>query len=84
MHRRFAVYAANVRAMLAHRPDPYPGRLTLIRAGDSAGPEPDWAALALDGLDVGAVPGDHHGILRAPAVEMLAAQLQAALEGRGD
>jgi thioesterase domain-containing protein len=81
MRRRFAVYAANVRAMLAHRPRPYAGRLTLIRAGGAVGPEPAWAALALGGLDVGAVPGDHYGILRPPAVEALAAELRAALDG---
>jgi amino acid adenylation domain-containing protein len=84
VRRRYAVYAANVRAMVAHRPRPYPGRLTLIRAGGAVGPEPEWAGLAIGGLDVGAVPGDHYGILRPPAVEALAARLRAALEGGAD
>src|SRR5205823_11035674 len=69
LDRLFAVYRANVLAARSYRPNPFPGRLALIRAGN---PEKaalstedgllGWTGLA-DRVDVEIVPGDHYGIL---------------------
>ena len=64
-------------------PQPYPGRVTLFRNG-SAEETPEhelkWQKLALGGLEVYAVPGDHKTILLEPHVSVLAQRLRACIE----
>jgi thioesterase domain-containing protein len=64
---------------------PYPGKLTLYRAGDV----PDfaefdatvgWGAVALEGVDVDFVPGDHISMFKQPNVTSLAQRLQKKLQ----
>jgi thioesterase domain-containing protein/acyl carrier protein len=63
---------------------PYPGRISLFRseelASDSDGqPDLGWAKLALNGVDVIDVPGDHLSMMEAPHVRYLADSLNAAM-----
>ncbi|MEK7728729.1 MAG: hypothetical protein AAB354_09975, partial [candidate division KSB1 bacterium] len=66
-----------------YMPKPYAGRITLFRNGD-AGETPDyqrkWASLALGGLAVHTVPGDHQTILLEPHVRVLAQRLREEIE----
>jgi amino acid adenylation domain-containing protein len=71
-------------AILAYRPEPYPGRVTLFRAESQALshlalPDKGWSALALGGVDIREFAGSHHTLLREPYVSGLAQQLQSVL-----
>ena len=70
---------------LLYRPEPYPGRITLFKAAEEAagyGPDPEmgWGGLALGGVEVFEVPGDHMSILDQPRVAELADRLRGCLE----
>ncbi|AKJ04229.1 non-ribosomal peptide synthase protein (TIGR01720 family)/amino acid adenylation domain-containing protein [Archangium gephyra] len=74
------VARANLRAVAGYSPEPHEGRMLLLRARDARkGIEVDathgWGRLAATGLTVEDIPGDHHGILRAPHVHELAERL---------
>ncbi|QRK06023.1 amino acid adenylation domain-containing protein [Archangium violaceum] len=74
------VARANLRAVARYRPEPYAGRVKLLRARDArrrtgVDPTHGWGRLISNGLAVEDVPGDHHGILRAPHVGELAERL---------
>jgi amino acid adenylation domain-containing protein len=84
--RLFRVFRANVRAVRAYRPEPYPGRAVLFvthdnpergRLGDTLG----WERLVQGGLASGELPGGHYALLREPVVAELAARLRERLAG---
>jgi thioesterase domain-containing protein/acyl carrier protein len=73
-----------VRALSAYRPQPFHGRLTLLRARTlSLGiPLPldlRWGTLARDGVDVKVIRGAHDTILQPPRVAELASALDESL-----
>ncbi len=81
--------AMRAQASQAYFPEPYPGKLVLFRAmerdpfqEESAMNSRDlgWKALAAGGLEIFDIPGDHLGILKAPHVQVLAAQMHACME----
>ncbi|HYO74527.1 MAG TPA: thioesterase domain-containing protein, partial [Archangium sp.] len=90
------VARANLRAVAGYSPEPYEGRMLLLRARDArrgAGVDAThgWGRLAASVLTVEDLPGDHHGILRAPHVHELAerltrwlAEVEGAESGRGE
>jgi thioesterase domain-containing protein len=76
-------FRAHCHALAAYTARPYPGRLTLIRAG--GGPFAalgdstlGWSALAQD-VSTHVIPGDHYSLLQKPAVERVASVVQGAL-----
>ncbi|WNG58276.1 amino acid adenylation domain-containing protein [Archangium gephyra] len=74
------VARANLRAVAGYDPEPYEGRMLLLRARDARrGANVDathgWGRLSSSGLIVEHIPGDHHGVLRAPHVHELAERL---------
>jgi amino acid adenylation domain-containing protein/non-ribosomal peptide synthase protein (TIGR01720 family) len=78
------VFESNVRANAKYRPEPYAGPLVLFRTTDP-GKDPleqehGWRRLAVDGVEVHDLPGDHYSLLRAPHVQHLAEQLKEYLE----
>ena len=81
----FALFRANVRALATYRPEPFAGRLTLLRAEATAAllPEADreWSALAHGGAEVHLLAGDHYSLLRPPHVAALSGVLAACLRG---
>jgi len=72
------------RAASRYRPQPYAGRLTLLRPIEDAmserdgGPEFGWASLASEGVDVREVPGNHETIVTQPHASAVAEQLKAS------
>jgi len=64
---------------------PYDGKITLFRASElSLRSFEDlysaWTSLALGGLDIQEITGDHGGVLVSPQVDVLAAKLKASID----
>jgi amino acid adenylation domain-containing protein len=83
--RRIQVREENWRSMLAYRPGPFPGRITLFKtthANDKFELPADygWAALAQGGLDILSVTGGHLELFSPGHVEILATTLTHALK----
>lgn len=81
---------ANVHAVEAYRPQPYPQRIAVFRAGDSfwdsataLATSLGWASVARGGLEMIDVPGDHLSILDARNVPHLARRLAPMIRGEG-
>ena len=78
-------YRINMKIVRAYQPQPYPGSITFFRA---QGQLPDlppyaeqrWTRLAVGGLAVYEVPGDHYSLLVSPHVQVLARRLQECLQ----
>jgi acyl-CoA synthetase (AMP-forming)/AMP-acid ligase II/thioesterase domain-containing protein/NAD(P)-dependent dehydrogenase (short-subunit alcohol dehydrogenase family)/acyl carrier protein len=63
----------------------YPGKVTLFRASDQAVrydqvSDLGWSAMAVGGVEIHQVPGDHLGIFQEPHVQMLAEKLRACID----
>jgi len=79
------VLEANYQASRSYIPQVYPGQITLFQAKlrsprvfyDSQG---GWGELALGGVEVHNVPGDHTSIIEQPHVRVLAEKLKACLD----
>jgi amino acid adenylation domain-containing protein len=76
---------AHYQAFCEYERLPYSGRVTLFRAGSQPvgcdfDPHNGWKPLALGGIDVLEVPGEHAEIVEAPYVTHLAAQLRVVLD----
>lgn len=70
---------------------PYPGRVTVYRATDRVFYDAEyaeaglgWGRVARGGVDVVDVPGDHVGILREPAVGVIARSLRERIDRLAD
>jgi phthiocerol/phenolphthiocerol synthesis type-I polyketide synthase E len=79
-----SVFKIHVRAMKTYRPRPYGGRVLFFRAAerraaDPPRPEAAWIDLALAGIEVVVVPGDHGSLYQPPHVEGMAAKLERVL-----
>lgn len=77
------LFHAHVKAALAYRLQPYPGRIILFRPSDpplKAGSKPDrgWGRFAA-AVDVHFVPGRHHTMVKEPHVQILAQTMRAVL-----
>jgi amino acid adenylation domain-containing protein len=80
-----AVIRANVGAMHAYEPRPYPGKVVFFRADDRGSdpphPERPWIELARGGTEIYPVPGDHVSLHARPHVATVALRLAHCLEG---
>jgi thioesterase domain-containing protein len=81
----YEVFQANVNAVLAYRPLPYEGRLTVLRASSQATPmhaHPTlgWGHWATGTIVVLDVPGDHATLFREPAIRALTRTLERCLQ----
>lgn len=80
------VFRANLTARNSYAADPYPGKITFFRASEPAKGRParldsEWEKLALSGMEVYDIPGNHFTMLSHPDyVEALAATLRRCLE----
>jgi len=79
------VLRSNHTAGNRYTPQPYFGKITLFRASEESFRSAEalqsaWSGLALGGLDVHTVAGDHGDILVAPQVVNLAEQLKHCIE----
>jgi amino acid adenylation domain-containing protein len=64
---------------------PYNGKITLFRASELSLRSFEelysaWTSLALGGLDLQEITGDHGGVLASPQVDVLAAKLKASID----
>jgi amino acid adenylation domain-containing protein len=74
-------FSRNCRALLAYDPQPFTGRVRLLRAEDGGTIDvaERWRALWPGDAQVVDVPGDHYSVMRTPHVQDLAAALRDAL-----
>jgi amino acid adenylation domain-containing protein/non-ribosomal peptide synthase protein (TIGR01720 family) len=82
--RHIRLFKAHAAAERAYRPQSYPGRVVLLRAAEQ--PEASrssrdlgWGTIALGGLEVLDVPGNHTNMLQLPQIEELARLLRRSL-----
>ena len=83
-----AFVAANTMAIESYNPAPYPGPITVIRAGHDLFDSPEavqtglgWNVVAGGTLEVYDVPGEHLSILEPPYVPELARRISTVLRG---
>ncbi|MUH00250.1 amino acid adenylation domain-containing protein [Scytonema sp. UIC 10036] len=79
------VFRANSQATLSYIPQLYPNQVTLFKSGvQSTTAHQDsslgWEQLALGGVEVHQIPGNHLTMLRKPHVRVLAEQLQICID----
>jgi amino acid adenylation domain-containing protein len=82
--REFRVLQANLAAHKRYKPQVYPGRITLFRAGDETenlikNPLLGWEGLATEGIEIHDIPGHHTTIVFEPRVAVLAEKLNELL-----
>ncbi|MEH2034162.1 MAG: AMP-binding protein [Nostoc sp.] len=83
--RLFQVIQANNLALLKYKPQPYPGKVTLFRTSKQTGKNPQdatlgWGDLAIGGVEIHQIPGNHLNLVLPPHVEVLAEKLKACLD----
>jgi amino acid adenylation domain-containing protein len=83
----YNLIAANVRAVETYVPLPYEGRLTIFRAAESFWDSLEakesglgWASVALGGMEIHDLPGDHLSILYRENVHALARHLTRLMD----
>ncbi|HEV8582999.1 MAG TPA: thioesterase domain-containing protein [Thermoanaerobaculia bacterium] len=86
LRRLLGVFKADVRAYRDYRPQPYPGPVSLFRAGGaefdpSLGHDLGWGRLTPRPVEVYELPGDHITLMAEPNVAALAGRLRACLDG---
>lgn len=69
----FRVFAANIRARNAYRPQPYPGSMVFFEASDrlpsaTQAPSLVWGEVVKGGCEVHQLPGDHFAIVRSSSL----------------
>jgi thioesterase domain-containing protein len=77
---RLKFMAGLMEAVLTYRPKPYGGSVLLLRAclqplACSHDPAMGWRKLAADDLDIVAIPGDHHQLLKGVRAEEVAGMI---------
>jgi amino acid adenylation domain-containing protein len=87
LQRLYQVFKANVRARQNYKPKPADCYVTLFQAAESlpsaqAEVAKEWNELALAGVEIHSVPGNHFDMVREPHVKTLAEQLRACMESR--
>jgi thioesterase domain-containing protein len=84
--RRLKTVQSSLSALRAYQVRPYAGRVTLFRATQSsiqaihADAYGGWGDVALGGVDVYEVPGQHMDLFKEPSVQVLASGLRACLD----
>jgi thioesterase domain-containing protein len=76
---------SNLRALREYTPKHYPGQLTLFRACTrpllhSQSVDLGWSEWVTGGVEILSVPGHHASILKEPSVQVLARDLQSAVD----
>jgi thioesterase domain-containing protein len=64
-----------------YKPQAYPGRVILFQGSKAPrARQPNWKKLAVGGIEIYEVPGDHLMILEEPGVRIIAEHLKPCLE----
>ncbi len=81
----YELFKRNLAALYGYVPQPYSGRLLLVRASERPLADGDanlgWGAVAAGTLDVQELEGNHYSLLQRPQVGTLAAILKVSLGG---
>ena len=82
---RLRNFESSMAALRRYHPQPYPGRITLIRGRQGIPavthhPEGGWSGLAAGGVAVHDVPGTHMNMFVHPNVQEMAATVRACLD----
>lgn len=85
-HHFVRILRIQTEAWRRYEPQPYSGPITLFRArnqDEDSPQQPDmgWAQVALGGVEIHEVPGDHLSMIHKPHVRTLAKKLRVCLEG---
>jgi thioesterase domain-containing protein len=72
LSERYRIFEANSRGLLAYRPGPYRGVVTLVLAEESPDVSGEWAQHVSGRIDSHFVPGDHYELLSGSSVELVA------------
>jgi amino acid adenylation domain-containing protein len=83
IRRLFHVYQSNVTAIRQYVASPYSGAITLFKAQEAqteAGMDLGWGKLAITGVTVQQIPGDHYSAMREPNVKAWAGQLWSLVQ----
>jgi thioesterase domain-containing protein/malonyl CoA-acyl carrier protein transacylase/acyl carrier protein len=85
LHTVLKLFKTNSKAMRDYTPKIYPGKILFFRAKErdaflSQNPELAWIDLALEGIEVHIVPGNHITMSSLPNVRFLAKRLKICLE----
>ncbi|HRQ83523.1 MAG TPA: amino acid adenylation domain-containing protein [Flavobacteriales bacterium] len=79
--RHFHIIDNYNKAIVAYRPKPYSGPVTVFKAASTHGPDDmGWAKLVTGPLDVRVLPGDHYSLIKAPEVAELVRELSASID----
>ena len=79
--RHFHIIDNYHKAILAYRPRPYSGPVTVFKADRSEGPDDmGWKKLVSGPLDVCVLPGDHYSLITDPEVVRLVRELSASID----
>jgi thioesterase domain-containing protein/acyl carrier protein len=81
----FDVFKAHIAALGYYAPQPYDGRIALLRARDEIEtrhyePALGWSELSTQPIDIRVVPGNHFTMLEPPHLQALAAELRMCIE----
>jgi thioesterase domain-containing protein/acyl carrier protein len=89
----FEVFKSNLKAMMDYRPQPYPGKVTLLFAEEkpqfldvARDPQLGWGMYAQGGVEVIRIPGDHVHMVQEPNVRVVGEKIRrclAAAESEG-
>lgn len=77
---RYRIFEANSRGLLAYRPGPYEGSVTLVLAQDSPDVSGEWAQHVSGRIDSHFVPGDHYDLLSGSSVGLVARIVDEVLQ----
>lgn len=82
--RMLRVELGNRKAVYHYEHKPYPGRITLLRAGEPSTqtvvPHLGWGPLALGGVEIHWVPGDHNTVIEPPNVAVVGRVLRECVD----
>ena len=71
-YRSIVNLRAGARLLMAYRPQPYSGRITIFRADRDRDPMPHWGGLSCGGIEGYDAAGGHLDMLEEPAVQSVA------------
>ncbi|MCB0764570.1 MAG: amino acid adenylation domain-containing protein [Flavobacteriales bacterium] len=79
--RHFHIIDTYDQAIMAYRPKPFDGPVTVFKAAGSYGAQDmGWGELALGPLDLHVLPGDHYSLIKDPEVKLLVRQLSMCID----
>jgi thioesterase domain-containing protein len=80
---RYRIFHRNALGLLAYRPGPYAGPVTLVRAEQSSDPTDDWKRVLSGSFRAHTVPGNHYDVVSGKAAGPLGRIVDRTLASTG-